>query len=95
MHRVCSNYAPVVPPLGLKYFTNIKQIYKVSEYDQEIPQSQTAPQLTAREEEPQDTKQIPTQILHKQWEIHKTINKQKQNHRLSMDSSLNYREGGA
>ena len=54
MHRVCSNYAPVVPPLGLKYFTNIKQIYKVSEYDQEIPQSQTAPQLTARDEEPQD-----------------------------------------
>ena len=38
-----------------KIWTNSDFIYeKVSEYDQEIPQSHTADQPTAREEEPQN-----------------------------------------
>ena len=31
------------------------------------------------------TKKRPTSNLHKQWEVHKTINPQQQNHRCRMD----------
>ena len=40
------------------------------------------------------SEQKPTQNPYKQWEIHKTINQQLQNHRFRTDSSLSHRGGG-
>ena len=125
-------YCPENVKGTLKHFYHgSKHSEKLSEYDQEIPQSHTADQPTASEEEPQNTnsyktsgrqlkqsnqlslscprqdncktrkdtkksrtKHRPTQNPHKQYEVHKTMYQQQQNHCLRTDRSLCHWGGG-